>query len=47
MEYEQTAASQEFKFDLHLVKKKESLPEKNPSFDEELFNLGGPARKRR
>lgn len=46
VEYEHTAASQEFKIELDLVQKKQP-PEKYPSFDEELFNLGGPTRRRR
>lgn len=47
MENEETAASQEFKIDMHVTKHVRPLQDRNPSFDEELFNLGGPTRKRR
>lgn len=46
MENDQTSASQEFKIDVE-VRKNNQPQERLPSFDEELFNLGGHIRKRR
>ncbi|XP_063873466.1 nibrin-like [Scylla paramamosain] len=47
VESDQTAASQEFKIDVQDSKNNEVLIDKVPSFDEDLFNLGGLKRKRR
>ena len=47
MEYGYTEASQAFKMDAEDSMNNQSLQERLPSFDEDLFSLGNHTRKRR
>lgn len=47
VESDETAASQEFKIDMHVIKNRRPFKQQDPSSDDELFDLGVSTRKRK